>query len=132
MKKYDYRQAVKDSIYDYIIENEIDLSQRVGANRKMYVREVTEVRKLKDIDKINNHFRESEYIAKSYISEVDPSTGEVTINLEAPSGLYSKVLNDIMGISVSSKAELLALFQELNIARKEYNQIKTFIMLEKF
>ena len=34
MKKYDYRQAVKDSIYDYIIENEIDLSQRVGANKQ--------------------------------------------------------------------------------------------------
>lgn len=86
---------------------------------------ITEVNKLKDIDKINNNFTESEYIAKSYISEVDPSTGEVTINLEAPQGLYSKTLNDIMGISVSSKAELLSLFQELNIARREYNQIKS-------
>lgn len=46
--------------------------------------EVIEVRKLKDIDKINNNFTESEYIAKSYISEVNAETGEVTINLEAP------------------------------------------------
>ena len=92
---------------------------------------ITEVNKLKDIDKINNHFTESEYIAKSYISEVDPSTGEVTINLEAPQGLYSKTLNDIMGISVSSKAELLSLFQELNIARREYNQIKSALKMVK-
>ena len=41
---------------------------------------ITEVNKLKDIDKINNNFTESEYIAKSYISEVDPSTWELTIN----------------------------------------------------
>lgn len=34
MKRYNYKQAVKDSIYDYIIENEIDLSQRVGANKQ--------------------------------------------------------------------------------------------------
>ena len=92
---------------------------------------ITEVNKLKDIDKINNNFTESEYIAKSYISEVDPSTGEVTINLEAPQGLYSKTLNDIMGISVSSKAELLSLFQELNIARREYNQIKSALKMVK-
>ena len=84
-----------------------------------------------DIDKIYYYFTESDYIAKSYISEVDSSIGEVTINLEAPQGLYSKTLNDIMGISVSSKAELLSLFQELNIARREYNQIKSALKMVK-
>ena len=36
-----------------------------------------------------------------------------------------------MGISVSSKADLLALFQELNIAKKEYNQIKSALTMVK-
>ena len=36
-----------------------------------------------------------------------------------------------MGISVSSKAELLSLFQELNIARREYNQIKSALKMVK-
>jgi len=142
MTERDMYNILKEALYEFPIEQiKVNMPEWIALLnpehnlKKEYIakirEEVTEVRKLKDIDKINNHFRESEYIAKSYISEVDPSTGEVTINLEAPSGLYSKVLNDIMGISVSSKAELLALFQELNIAKKEYNQIKSALKMVK-
>jgi len=142
MSERDMYNILKEALYEFPIEQiKVNMPEWIALLnpdhylKKEYIakikEEVTEVRKLKDIDKINNHFTESEYIAKSYISEVDPSTGEVTINLEAPSGLYSKVLNDIMGISVTSKAELLALFQELNIARKEYNQIKSALKMVK-
>ena len=92
---------------------------------------ITEVNKLKDIDKINNNFTESEYISKSYISEVDPATGEVTINLEAPAGLYSQVLKDTIGVTVGTKADLLSLFQELNVAKREYDQIKSALKMVK-
>ena len=142
MGERDMYNILKEALYEFPIEQiKVNMPEWIALLnpdhylKKEYINkikeEVIEVNKLKDIDKINNHFRESEYIAKSYISEVNPSTGEVTINLEAPGGLYSKVLNDIMGISVSSKAELLALFQELNIARKEYNQIKSALKMVK-
>lgn len=142
MGERDMYNILKEALYEFPIEQiKVNMPEWIALLnpdhylKKEYINkikeEVTEVNKLKDIDKINNHFRESEYIAKSYISEVDPSTGEVTINLEAPSGLYGKVLNDIMGISVSTKADLLALFQELNVARKEYNQIKTALKMVK-
>jgi len=142
MGERDMYNILKEALYEFPIEQiKVNMPEWIALLnpdhylKKEYItkikEEVTEVNKLKDIDKINNHFRESEYIAKSYISEVDPSTGEVTINLEAPSGLYSKVLNDIMGISVSTKADLLSLFQELNVARKEYNQIKSALKMVK-
>ena len=142
MTERDIYGILKEALYEFPIEQiKVNMPEWIALLnpdhylKKEYIskikEEVTEVNKLKDIDKINNHFRESEYIAKSYISEVDPSTGEVTINLEAPPGLYSKVLNDIMGISVSTKADLLALFQELNIARHEYNQIKSALKMVK-
>ena len=142
MGERDMYNILKEALYEFPIEQiKVNMPEWIALLnpdhylKKEYItkikEEVTTVNKLKDIDKINNHFRESEYIAKSYISEVDPSTGEVTINLEAPSGLYSKVLNDIMGISVSTKADLLSLFQELNIARKEYNQIKSALKMVK-
>ena len=142
MSERDMYNILKETLYEFPIEQiKVNMPEWIALLnpdhylKKEYItkikEEVTTVNKLKDIDKINNHFRESEYIAKSYISEVDPSTGEVTINLEAPAGLYSKVLNDIMGISVSTKADLLSLFQELNIARKEYNQIKTALKMVK-
>lgn len=142
MTERDIYSILKEALYEFPIEQiKVNMPEWIALLnpdhylKKEYIakikEEVTEVNKLKDIDKINSHFRESEYIAKSYISEVDPSTGEVTINLEAPPGLYSKVLNDIMGISVSTKADLLALFQELNVARREYNQIKSALKMVK-
>ena len=142
MQERDMYNILKESLYEFPIEQiKVNMPEWIAILspdhylKKEYIRiikeSVVEVNKLRDIDKINNNFIESEYIAKSYISEVDSSTGEVTINLEAPQGLYSKVLNDIMGISVSSKAELLSLFQELNVARREYNQIKSALKMVK-
>ena len=142
MQERDMYNILKEALYEFPIEQiKVNMPEWIAILapdhylKKEYIfkikEAITEVNKLKDIDKINNNFTESEYIAKSYISEVDPSTGEVTINLEAPQGLYSKTLNDIMGISVSSKAELLSLFQELNIARREYNQIKSALKMVK-
>ena len=43
--------------------------------------------------------------------------GEVTIQLDAPSGLYSKILNEIIGTNISSRASMLSMFQELNEAK---------------
>lgn len=142
MQERDMYNILKEALYEFPIEQiKVNMPEWIALLtpdhylKKEYIAKireaVVEVQKLKDIDKINNNFTQSEYIAKSYISEVDPSTGEVTINLEAPPGLYSKVLNDIMEVSVSTKADLLALFQELNIARREYNQIKSALKMVK-
>ena len=90
---------------------------------------VIEVDKLRDIDLITTHFEDSEHIKKSYISEVNTSTGVVTINLEAPEYLYDEILKETMGISVRSKADLLMLFQDYNEAKCEYDQIKSALQM---
>ena len=142
MQERDMYNILKEALYEFPIEQiKVNMPEWIAILnpdhylKKEYINkireEVVEVNKLKDIDKINKHFTESEYIAKSYISEVDPGTGEVTINLEAPPGLYSQILNDIIGVSVGTKADLLSLFQELNTARKEYNQVKSALKMVK-
>ena len=92
---------------------------------------VMEVDKLRDIEKITEHFRNNDVIEKSYLSDVDPSTGIVTINLEAPSSLYSEVLRGIVKIDVTSKAGLLSLFQDYEEAKGEYDQIKYALRMVK-
>ena len=142
MQERDMYNILKAALYEFPIEQiKVNMPEWIAILKpdhylkKEYINrikeEVIEVRKLKDIDKINNNFTESEYIAKSYISEVNAETGEVTINLEAPPGLYSEVLKDTIGISVNTKADLLSLFQELNIANKEYDQIQTALKMVK-
>ena len=90
---------------------------------------VVEVDKLRDIEHITSHFENSEHIKKAYISDVDTSTGIVTINLEAPDYLYDEVLKDTIGINVNSKADLLMLFQDYNEAKSEYDQIKSALQM---
>lgn len=142
MSERDMLNILKDALYEFPIEQiKVNMPEWIAILnpdnylKKEYITKikeaVTEVNKLKDIDKINNNFTTSEYIAKSYISEVDPSTGEVTINLEAKDGLYSEVLKDTIGVSIATKADLLSLFQELNIAKKEYDQIKSALKMVK-
>ena len=142
MQERDMYNILKSALYEFPIEQiKVNMPEWIAILKpdhylkKEYIKcikeAVIEVKKLKDIDIINNNFIESQYIAKSYISEVNAETGEVTINLEAPSGLYSEVLKDTIGVSISTKADLLSLFQELNIAKKEYDQIKTALKMVK-
>lgn len=92
---------------------------------------VIEIDKLKDIEHITDHFLTNDMIEKAYLSEVDASTGIITITLTAPPNLYNQVLTDIIKIDVQSKAQLLALFQEFNTAKKEYDQIKYALKMVK-
>ena len=92
---------------------------------------VIEVDKLKDIEHITEHFLNNDMIEKAYLSEVDPSTGIVTVTLTAPSNLYNQTLTEIIKIDVKNKADLLALFQEYNVAKKEYDQIKYALKMVK-
>ena len=142
MTERDIYSILREALYEFpVMEVKFNMPEWIACLapnnwlKKIYIEKiresVIEIDKLRDIENITKHFNDCNEIEKSYIKEVNPATGEVTINLEAPQGLYSKVLNDIMGISVSSKAELLSLFQELNIARREYNQIKSALKMVK-
>jgi len=84
----------------------------------------------KDIAGVPN-FESCEYISKSYISNVDTSTGIVTINLHAPDELYNQVLKEIVGTEVNSRADIISLFQEFNEAKTEYDHIKNALAMVK-
>ena len=142
MQERDMYGILKEALYEFPIEevkvNMPDWIAILNHNhdiKKAYIEKiknsVIEVNKLKDIDKINQAFTDCEFISKAYLSEVNPATGEVTINLEAPSGLYNQVLNDIIGTDITSKASLLSLFQEFNEAKTEYDQIKGALKMVK-
>lgn len=92
---------------------------------------VTSIDKVRDVDTIIDHFSNTENISKAYLSEVNAATGEVTINLEAPDGLYNKILNDIIGDEINSKAKLISLFQEFNETKEEYDQFKEALKMVK-
>lgn len=142
MNEKDLYNVLKESLYEFpVTEIKVNMPDWIAILqpdnwlKKIYIdkikESVVEVDKLRDIDKITNHFGDCEYISRAYISDVDTNTGVVTINLNAKEGLFDEVLKGIIDIDVNSKADLLNLFQEFSEAKSEYDQIKSALKMVK-
>ena len=135
MNEKEIYDILKTALYEFpVIDIEVNMPEWIHVlNNEHYLKKhyiekiresVMDVDKIKDVDNIIGHFKDSEYISKSYISKVDTSKGIVTINLESDATLYDKVLNEIMGTTVNSKAGILKIFQDYSDGRQEVIQIK--------
>lgn len=142
MSEKDIYSILREALYEFpVLEVKVDMPEWIATLapsnwlKKIYIEKiresVIEIDKLRDIEHITSHFNDCEYISKAYLSNVDTSTGEVTVTLEAPNDLYNKVLKDIIGVEISSKSQLLKLFQDYNEAKVEYDQIKTALKMVK-
>ena len=142
MQERDMLNILKEALYEFpVAEVKINIPDWISIlNPEHYVKKayidkiresVVAIDKIRDVDTITNYFNDSEFIDKAYLSDIDPSTGEVTINLSAPQGLYDQVLKEIINVDISSKADLLYLFQEFNETKAEYDQVKTALKTVK-
>lgn len=142
MSERDIYSILKEALYEFpVLEVNVDMPEWIATLdsenwlKKIYIEKiresVIEIDKLRDIEHITNHFNDCEYISKSYLSNVDTSSGVVTVTLDAPDNLYNQVLKDIIGVEVTSKSQLLKLFQDYNEAKVEYDQIKTALKMVK-
>jgi len=142
MNQKDMYNILREALYEFpILEVKVNMPEWIAIlNHKNEIKRsyidairesVVEIDKLRDVEKITEHFMGVENISKAYLSDIDPATGEVTINLEAPNELYNKVLTDIIKIDVTNKAQLLSLFQDFNEAKREYDQIKYALKMVK-
>lgn len=142
MTERDIYNILKEALYEFpVIEVKVEMPEWIACLnhdhwlKQIYIdkikESVIEVEKIRDIEHITNHFNDCEYISKSYLSNVDTSTGEITVTLQAPNTLYNQVLKDIIGVDVTNRADLLMLFQDYNEAKQEYDQIKTALKMVK-
>ncbi len=142
MQERDMLNILKEALYEFpVVDVKVNMPDWISILnpdhyvKKAYIDKIREsvvaIDKIRDVDTITNYFSDSEYISKAYLSDIDTSTGEVTINLSAPDGLYNQVLKEIINIDVSSKADLLSLFQEFNDTKSEYDQIKSALKTVK-
>lgn len=142
MQERDMYNILKEALYEFpVVEVKVNIPDWISVLnpnhyvKKCYIEKIKEsvlsIDKIRDVEKITQYFNDCEYIEKSYLSDVDTSTGEVTINLSAPNSLYNQVLREIINIDISSKADLLYLFQEYNDTKTEYDQIKSALKTVK-
>ena len=142
MSERDIYSILKEALYEFpVMEVNVEMPDWIACLnpnhwlKKIYIEKikesVIEVEKIRDIEHITSHFLDCEYIEKAYLSNVDTSTGIVTVTLKSPNNLYEQVLKEIIGIDVSSKSDLLMLFQNYNEAKQEYDQIKNALKMVK-
>lgn len=142
MNEKDMYNILREALYEFpVLEVKINMPEWIAILnpdnkiKKSYIESiresVVEIDKIRDIEKITEHFLENEYIEKCYLSDVDTSTGIITVNLTAPIELYNETLKELIDVDIKSKADLLSLFQEFNIAKKEYDQIKYALKMVK-
>lgn len=142
MNEKDMYNILREALYEFpVIEVKVNMPEWIAILnhdhplKKKYIEKIkqsiVEVDKLRDVEDITSHFTSDECIERAYLSDVDAATGVITINLTAPSELFSKTLNEIIDFDVKSKADLLSLFQELSVAKKEYNQFKYALKMVK-
>ena len=142
MNEKDIYGILREALYEFpVLEVNIEMPEWIACLdhknylKKIYIEKikesVIEVDKLRDIENINKHFTDCEYIEKSYISNVDTSSGVVTLTLKSPDNLYNEVLRNIIGVDLKSKTDLLKLMQEYSEAKSEYDQVKTALKMVK-
>lgn len=142
MNEKDTFDILREALYEFpIAEVKVEMPDWVAAlNKNHYVKQeyiakikesVCEVDKLRDVENITNYFNDSNYISKAYMSKVDPSTGSVVVTLDAPEELFSTVLNEMIGVDITSKASLLSMFQDYKESKEEYEQFKTALKMVK-
>ena len=142
MTERDMTDILREALYEFpIIEVKVKIPDWIGILtynhplKELYINKIKEsvfeIDKLRDIDNITNGFIDTPEISKAYLSNVNPATGEVIVTLDASDELFNKTLNEIISIDINNKKELLKLFQEYNIAKSEYDQIKYALKMVK-
>ena len=142
MNEQDIYSILKEALYEFpVIEVKVNMPEWIACLKpnhwlkKEYIScikdGVYEIDKLRDIENINNHLKNNEYITKSYLSDVNASNGTITINLESSDELFDQVLNEMIDIDINNKTELLKLFQDYSESKVEYDQIKSALKMVK-
>jgi len=142
MSERDIYSILKEALYEFpVIEVKASIPDWIASLsydnwlKKIYIDQireaVIEIDKIRDIDTITTHLKESEYISRAYLSDIDTSKGEVTITLTPPDGLFDKILKETIGIDINTKADLIKIFQEYNKSKCEYDQIKNALQMVK-
>ena len=142
MTEKDMYSILREALYEFpVLEVRVNMPEWIAILnpdheiKKSYIEtiknSVVEIDKIRDVEKITESFKENEYIENCYLSDIDTSTGIITINLTAPNKLYDKVIKELISKDIKTKADLLSLFQEYNVAKKEYDSLKYALNMVK-
>ena len=81
--------------------------------------------KLRQIYDFIQALEDCEFVKKVHIDQLSLGNGEVKLQVTMEDGLFYQILSETTGLSVSDDRQLFSLIQELSVAKKHYDQLKT-------
>ena len=135
MRSEDIYEVLKAALYEYpVLDIKFNIPEWVAIlDNKNEVKKhyldlirncVTEISKVKDVDNLLNYFKDSKYINKAFISDLDTGSGTVMVSLDSSDELYNQILQEMIGESINSKAAMLKVFSSYKEGKEEFNGIK--------
>jgi len=135
MNEEDMIKILKEALYEFKVEYiEFKIPDWVSALKidhpikQKFIEKMKEatidVDKVRDIEKINIMLEDNDEISKSYISSLNGDNSEATITLETKPELYDSVIKEMIGDNITSKGDLIKIFQNYKDGTREYDNIK--------
>lgn len=142
MNEIEIINILKQALYEFpVIDIKVNMPEWIhvlpkdNEIKKHYLEKIKEstlsIEKVKDVENIIIHFENSEYIDKAYISELDASTGVVTLNLSSNETLYEETLKSYVGESSTTKAGLLKIFANYKENAIELDSVKSALKMAR-
>lgn len=82
------------------------------------------IKHIRDMSKLTEKLKDSEYISGSEVSEIDLGKGSAGIKLAFDGDLFYKILGEETGIEIASDNDLLPLLKELISIKKKYEKVE--------
>ena len=80
-------------------------------------------RKMKDVFKIQDNFKESGLFTEVNISNVDAGTGIVNVDIDCSDETYNEIIKELLGVEELDKLTLINTLQEFKKAKKVYDLV---------
>lgn len=88
-------------------------------------------KKVKDVELLAEFLRNNEYASNVQITDIDTEKGIVTLCIDVKDGLYETVINDIIGVNLEDKADLVKILQDYKKYKDELSDIMPAILMAK-
>ncbi len=82
------------------------------------------IKHIRDMSKLTDKLKDSEYISGSEVSEIDLGKGSAGIKLAFDGDLFYKILGEETGIDITSDNDLMPLLKDLISIKKKYEKVE--------
>ncbi len=142
MGQEDVMVVLKEALYEFPVQEVnvnlpswvmvLDQEHWLRSSYEGAVREtIQDIRRLRDVDRVVDHFSQFEFISRAALAGVDMGRGIADIELAAPDELYDRVLTEVVGVEIRGKDHLLQLMKDLTYAKREYDKVADALRMVK-